>query len=100
MNYRTVLVWGCMSASIFGVILFAIAGVHKLVQYYGFVALGALVVSIILSGAMLSGDRLRAYYNTEDPADRTRRNDLIGKLLLFASPYAAIAGVLYFFIKM
>lgn len=75
MNNKSTLALGCISATTIGIITGAING---------------------LSGALLSGDRIRANYNTEDAEDRQRRNGLISKILLFAFPYALISGALYF----
>ncbi|MCI3919225.1 DUF5316 domain-containing protein [Paenibacillus sp. TRM 82003] len=95
MKYKFALLWGCISAITLGLIVGAALGLNKLLNLYGYVSLGAVGVCIILSGSMLSGDRLRANYHTEDTEDRRKRNSFIGKLLLFSSPYALIAVTLY-----
>ncbi|MNO24347.1 hypothetical protein D3C76_141640 [compost metagenome] len=95
MKYRAALLCGCISATTLGLITVTFVGVIKLMNLYGYVSLVAIGVSVILSGSLLSGDRLRANYHTEDAEDRRKRNNFIGKLLLFASPYALIAVLLY-----
>lgn len=95
MKYRAALLCGCITATTLGLITVAFVGVNNLMNLYGYVSLGAVGVSIVLSGSLLSGDRSRANYHTEDAEDRRKRNNFIGKLLLFVSPYALIAVVLY-----
>lgn len=95
MNYRRTFVWGCASAVAIAFITGAMFGASRLMYFYGCITIGALVLSIILSGAMLSGDRLRANFNTENAEDRERRDRLVVNILLFAFPYALIAAALY-----
>lgn len=95
MKYRSALLWGCISATILGLITAAFIGVNKLMNLYMYISLIAVGVAIILSGSLLSGDRLRANYHTEDAEDRRNRNNFIRQLLLFTSPYALIAVLLY-----
>lgn len=95
MKYRSALLWGCISASILGLFTVAIVGVNKLMNLYLYISLIAVGIAIILSGSLLSGDRFRANYHNEDVEDRRKRNNFIGKLLLFTSPYALITIFLY-----
>ena len=99
MKYSSVFLWGCISAITLGVIIGAVVGFNKLMNFYGYASLGAIGVCIILSGSMLSGDRLRANYYTEHAEDRQKRNSFISKLLLFVSPYVLIAVTLYTLIR-
>jgi hypothetical protein len=94
LNIKSTLLWGCISAATISFIAGTIFGANKLLNLLMYVTLGAVIVSVILSGALLSGDRLRANY-TANAEDRKRRDKFIWKLLLFVSPYAAIAGVIY-----
>ncbi len=97
MKYRSVLLWGCISAVGFGPAAIAAVGVDSLKNLYGYVTIGVMGICILLSGSLVNGDRLRANYHAEDAEARRKRNGFIGKLLVFASPYALIAAGLYAF---
>ncbi|NRF93067.1 hypothetical protein HQN89_19010 [Paenibacillus frigoriresistens] len=47
------------------------------------------------SEALLSGDRIRANYHSENAQDRNERIRLISRILIFISPYAVITILIY-----
>ena len=96
MSNRAALLWGSGSAVTIGAITGSLFGIDALIQLYGYISLAFVAVSIALSGVLLSGDRLRANFSAEYAEDRERRNRFIGKLLLFALPYALVVILLYF----
>ncbi|WP_307442615.1 DUF5316 domain-containing protein [Paenibacillus sp. V4I3] len=89
------LLWGSISATIISLITWKILDVNKLFTLLMYIVLGTLVLSAILSGALLSGDRIRANYHTEDAKDRNERNRFISRMLIFVSPYAVLAFIVY-----
>jgi hypothetical protein len=92
---KKTLLWGGISATIISLILWGIFGPNKVFTLFMYVILGAIILSVILSGALLSGDRIRANYHTEAAKDRNDRNRLISRMLIFVSPYAVIAFIIY-----
>ncbi len=92
---KNTLLWGGISATIISLITWRIFDVNKLFTLLIYLLLGALILSAILSGALLRGDRLRANYHTENAKDRNERNRFISRLLVFVSPYALLAFVIY-----
>jgi hypothetical protein len=53
----------------------------------------------ILSGAFISGDRLRANYATESKDDARAKNKRMNQLFFFGLPYLFIALLIYFLTK-
>nr|WP_253264284.1 DUF5316 domain-containing protein [Brevibacillus sp. MCWH] len=51
----------------------------------------AWLFSAVCSGALLSGDRIRANYATETAEDRKQRQKWAGRLFLFGLPFVVTA---------
>ena len=67
--------------------------VTKLFGYLGF---GSVGLAAIFSGALISGDRIRANNATESKEDNLKRNRWANHLFLFGLPNILIMIALYF----
>jgi hypothetical protein len=65
----------------------------------GIIGVAAWGLAGILSGAFISGDRLRANYATESREDARMKNKWTNQLFLFGLPYLSVAFIIYFAAK-
>ena len=96
---RSPLLWGVIASLM--IILFAL-----IVQDLAWVQKGTgilgglpLLLAIILSGSLISGDRMRANYNTESQKERADRASATWHLLKFALPNLLLCFLFYYFLK-
>ncbi|MCJ8008881.1 DUF5316 domain-containing protein [Lederbergia wuyishanensis] len=73
--------------------LFGIEKAYLVTGSIGFIFVG---ISIITSGSMVSGDRMRANFATESKEDRTERNRRTLITLLIGLPNIITSGLLYY----
>ncbi|WP_421378023.1 DUF5316 domain-containing protein [Bacillus salacetis] len=84
-------------SSILGVLLSMIIwGLENAYYISAGIAVIFLGISIISSGAMVSGDRMRANFATESAEDRRARNGITFKSALIGLPNLGIAVLVYF----
>ncbi|MDB5054995.1 MAG: hypothetical protein JWM44_3045, partial [Bacilli bacterium] len=57
------------------------------------------LLAALLSGALNSGDRIRANFNTENQEERKARSKMTGQLLLFGVPNLCVSVILFFVLK-
>lgn len=65
-------------------------------RYIGYAAVFSVFLSAVFSGALLSGDRIRANYASETPEDRIYRIRISTFFLGSAVGLGVIASVIYF----
>ncbi|WP_341299407.1 DUF5316 domain-containing protein [Lysinibacillus sp. FSL H8-0500] len=70
-------------------------GVQQAYFLPGIVGFICLAVSMLLSGALVSGDRMRANFATETTAGRHERHRVMTRALLLAVPNLIIAIIAY-----
>lgn len=58
-----------------------------------------LLLSMIFSGSLVSGDRIRANYHTSTTEDRTLRNKWTLHLLIMAVPFLAAGIIIYILVR-
>lgn len=79
-------------------VVWLIAGDWSLVfNYAGLIGVVAFFLSGVLSGAFISGDRVRANWANEDREEREIRNAWTSKLFLFGVPNLLGAIIAYYF---
>ncbi|MBY0121653.1 DUF5316 domain-containing protein [Bacillus sp. S/N-304-OC-R1] len=72
-------------------------GIEKAYYLSGIIGVIFLGISVILSGSMVSGDRMRANFATESAEDRRTRNNITLRAALIGIPNLVIALVVYLF---
>lgn len=60
-------------------------------QITGFVSVGCIIISGLLNGSFVSGDRYRANYLSETKNDRDKKSKIINHLLLVLIPNIIVA---------
>lgn len=83
--------------SIIGILLSIILwGMDKAYLVTGGIGFIFIVISMVMSGSMVSGDRMRANFATESVEDRKERNQTTLNSLLIGLPNVLTAILLYF----
>ncbi|WP_026693871.1 DUF5316 domain-containing protein [Peribacillus kribbensis] len=82
--------------SIIGVVVsLVIWGIDKAYLITGGLGMLFIVFSLLISGCMVSGDRMRANFATESAEDRHRRTSTTLRSLLIGLPNVILAALLY-----
>lgn len=74
-------------------------GISKSYLIPGTIGVILIGLSMITSGALVSGDRMRANFATETAQDRKKRNSITFRLALVGLPNLAMAFLIYFLYK-
>ncbi|WP_208590952.1 DUF5316 family protein [Gracilibacillus suaedae] len=86
--------------SVLGVVLSIILwGVDQAYMITGGIGIVFIGISMIFSGALLSGDRMRANYGTESTEDRRNRNTITIRTGLIGITNLIIALFIYYIIN-
>lgn len=70
-------------------------GTEKAYYIPGGIGIIMIGLSMVFSGTMVSGDRMRANYATESTDDRNSRNKMIFTMIIFGAPNLVLAVILY-----
>lgn len=89
---------GLLLSLLGSVVALVIWDVHMVADVTGMIGLVFLVLSMIMSGAFVSGDRVRLNAATETDKGREERNRLVTRSLLIALPNFLVMLVFYLFI--
>ena len=89
---------GLLLSLIGSVVALVIWDVHMVADVTGMIGLVFLVLSMIMSGAFVSGDRVRLNAATETDKGREERNRLVTRSLLIALPNLLVMLGFYLFI--
>ena len=88
-----------ISLSIIGILIsIFLWGIDKAYLVTGSIGLIFIGISMVMSGSLLSGDRMRANFATESAEARELRNRITFNSLFLGLPSVLIAGLLYYFI--
>lgn len=72
-------------------------GIEKAYLITGGIGFFFIGISIIFSGSLVSGDRMRANFATESVEDRRKRNNVTFRSALIGIPNIVMSVFLYFF---
>ncbi|MFC5589246.1 DUF5316 domain-containing protein [Sporosarcina soli] len=75
------------------IFLWGIEKAYLLTGSIGFIFIG---ISMVMSGSIVSGDRMRANFATESAEDRKERNRITLNSMLLGLPSVLIAVLLYY----
>lgn len=89
---------GLLLSLLGSVVALVIWDVHMVADVTGMIGLVFLVLSMIMSGAFVSGDRVRLNAATETDKGREERNRLVTRSLLIALPNFLVMLGFYLFI--
>jgi len=78
---------------VLSILIWGVDQMYMIPSYAGFFFIG---VAMISSGAMVSGDRMRANYATEEKKDRRSREKFALHSALIGLPNIIITALLYF----
>lgn len=78
------------------IFLLGIDKAYLLTGSIGFIFIG---ISMVMSGSIVSGDRMRANFATESAEDRKERNRITLNSMLLGLPSVLIAVLLYYLTK-
>lgn len=81
------------------VVALVVWDVHMVADVTGIIGLVFLVISMLLSGAFVNGDRVRLNVATETDKGREERNRLVTRSLLIALPNFLVMLAFYFWLK-
>ena len=81
------------------VVALVVWDVHMVADVTGMIGLVFLVLSMIMSGAFVNGDRVRLNAATETDKGRDERNRLVTRSLLIALPNLVVMLGFYFWLK-
>jgi hypothetical protein len=90
---------GAIVAIITTIILVVFYDLNMAMKFTSGIGIISWLLAALLSGALNSGDRIRANFNTENQEERKTRIKITGRLLLFGVPNLCIAVVLFFILK-
>ena len=86
-----------IGASIIGILIsIFLWGIDKAYLVTGSIGFIFIAISMILSGSMVSGDRMRANFATESEDDRKVRNTISFNSMFLGLPCVFIAILLYY----
>ncbi|ODA42367.1 DUF5316 domain-containing protein [Desulfosporosinus sp. BG] len=77
---------GILALIITSIVSFIFGDWSILFKLSGFIGIIALLISALMSGALISGDRVRANWTHEDHEDGKNRQERAFKLFLFGLP--------------
>lgn len=89
---------GLLLSLLGSVVALVIWDVHMVADVTGMIGLVFLVLSMIMSGAFVSGDRVRLNAATETDKGREERNQIVTSSLLIALPNFLVMLGFYLFI--
>lgn len=89
---------GLLLSLLGSVVALVIWDVHMVADVTGMIGLVFLVLSMIMSGAFVNGDRVRLNAATETDKGRAERNQIVTRSLLIALPNFLVMLVFYLFI--
>ena len=89
---------GLLLSLLGSVVALVIWDVHMVADVTGMIGLVFLVLSMIMSGAFVSGDRVRLNAATETDKGRAERNQIVTRSLLIALPNFLVMLGFYLFI--
>ncbi len=75
----------------------AVWGIDKAYSITGIIGILFIGISMVFSGSMVSGDRMRANFATESVEDRRNRNAVTFRLALIGIPNLVIAFFIYYY---
>jgi hypothetical protein len=88
---------GTILAAITAVISALIWNIEQAYLIPGGLAVFFIGLSMIFSGALVSGDTMRANFAAETTEDRAKRNSAALRLAMLGLPNFIVAAILYFF---
>lgn len=89
---------GVISLVVVCLVVFFLGNWSLVFNYSGLIGLVAVLISALLSGVFISGDRARANWNNEDSEDRGIRQAWATKTFLFGVPNL-IGAIMYQVLK-
>lgn len=89
------LLFGSILAIIGFFVSYLVWGIDKSYFIPGAIGIILIGLSMVFSGSMVSGDRMRANYATESSEDRDSRNKIIFGMTLIGAPNLILAFILY-----
>ncbi|MFD1739755.1 DUF5316 domain-containing protein [Bacillus salitolerans] len=95
MKYLMIGIIVSVLSSLVSFILWGVDRAYIMPGAVGFLLIG---FSVVFSGTMVSGDRMRANFATETEVDRKTRNKITSRLAMLGLPNLLVAVLLYFFI--
>lgn len=89
-----------MLLSLVGIVVaLVIWDIHRVADVTGMIGLIFLVISMLMSGAFVNGDRVRLNAATETDEGRKQRNQVMTSSLLIALPNFLVMLGFYFWLK-
>jgi hypothetical protein len=86
---------GLIISGLFYVIFLMLRDEHLFLNLTGWTGLSALIIAMVFSGALVSGDRLRLNTSIETKKERDSRFNVSGILLVFSLPFLIIFTIIY-----
>lgn len=86
---------GILLAAIGTFVSFIVWGSEKVYMITGGIGILFIGISMVLSGSLVNGDKMRANFATETNRDRTKRNKFMFRTALIGIPNLLLALVLY-----
>lgn len=87
---RSPLLWGVLTSLLLTGVAYLLPDYPLLLKATGWIGGICLLISMVLSGSLVSGDRARANYTHESKEDRQLRNKAVYVLLLFGVPHLLV----------
>ncbi|MBD8005056.1 DUF5316 family protein [Bacillus norwichensis] len=88
---------GILLSAILTVIGLSVWGMNMAVNFTGGIGLLLLILSMIILGATVSGDRMRANFASESMEERHRRTTVSMRLFLMGLPNLVVSGCLFYY---
>lgn len=92
------LIGGIAVTVIIGILSLILGSYTFFSQATGWIGFSALILGAVLSGALVSGDRMRLNTAIETKQDRKNRIDISGTLLLFCLPILGAYAFMFFIV--
>ncbi|MGZ9583775.1 DUF5316 domain-containing protein [Paenibacillus marinisediminis] len=91
-----VFITSVVSCLVISLITFLTGGLGLTLKINSGICAGLLILAMIFSGSFVSGDRMRANYNSSSKEDNIQKNKWTDKLLLISVPFVIVSISLYF----
>ncbi|GIN96225.1 hypothetical protein J6TS1_20950 [Siminovitchia terrae] len=88
---------GILLSAILTVLSLSVWGMNMAINITGGIGLLLLILSMIILGSMVSGDRMRANFASESMEERHKRTSVSTRLFLMGLPNLVVSGCLFYY---
>jgi hypothetical protein len=92
---KRVFLYSIVACAMVSGVSFVIGGRFLTLQVNAWTGIVLILIAAVMSGSLVSGDRMRANYHTSTPQDRKERNKWTGVFFAAGVPFLLVSILLY-----